>query len=90
MANLAEALKRDPSLRIKVDGHTDSDGTPEGNKVLSKDRAKAVALELINTYDIDSGRLKAFGYGQEQPVASNATPEGKAANRRVTVSKLAP
>lgn len=70
---------------ILLAGHTDNRGTPEYNQDLSERRAKAVREELIKTYGIAAERLFAKGYGLTQPVADNATAEGRYDNRRVEV-----
>jgi OmpA-OmpF porin, OOP family len=75
-------LCANPSLHLQITGHTDNTGTPQANQKLSRDRAASV-LQYIQNAGIGQGRLSAQGFGQEQPVASNNTPEGRAANRRV-------
>lgn len=67
---------------FEVSGHTDSDGADETNLALSQDRADSVRNYLISQ-GIDEGRLTAVGYGEANPVQSNDTAEGKAANRRI-------
>lgn len=74
-------LKSKPSMRIELQGHTDSKGDPVKNQKLSEDRANAVRDALIKK-GIDPSRLSAVGYGQTQPIADNNTPEGRAKNRR--------
>jgi OOP family OmpA-OmpF porin len=80
-------LEKNPSLRVRIEGHTDNVGTPKYNQRLSERRAKAVM-----DYFIDKGmapaRLQAAGYGLTQPMASNETPEGRAKNRRVRLMPL--
>jgi len=66
-----------------IEGHSDSSGKAAYNKALSQRRADAVRDILINEYGIDTSRVSAVGYGQEQPVASNSTKEGRLENRRV-------
>jgi OOP family OmpA-OmpF porin len=70
---------------ILLAGHTDSIGEDGYNQKLSERRAMAVRQALINDYGIDGGRLVARGYGAAQPVADNATEEGRYQNRRVEV-----
>jgi OOP family OmpA-OmpF porin len=70
---------------ILLAGHTDSIGEDDYNQKLSERRAMAVRQTLINDYGIDGGRLVARGYGEAQPVADNATEEGRYQNRRVEV-----
>jgi len=69
--------------KFEVQGHTDDDGAPQANKALSEKRAQAVKQYLVASHGIDPGRLVVVGYGESRPVASNATTDGKARNRRV-------
>jgi OOP family OmpA-OmpF porin len=69
-------------VNIEVAGHTDSRGSGEYNMTLSQQRANAVRNHLINK-GIEADRLTAVGYGESQPVADNATDEGRFKNRRV-------
>ena len=78
---LIEFLNQNPSLKIKVMGHTDNVGSDAYNKTLSKNRAKSVVNYLAEN-GIASDRIKSEGYGANQPIADNATPEGRAKNRR--------
>lgn len=82
--NMAEILKLYPAVELKIGGYTDNTGKAEDNLKLSSDRAKTVLTELVNR-GIGESRLKAEGYGQEHPVADNATEEGRAQNRRIDV-----
>jgi len=75
-------------MQFLVIGHTDSDGSEEENKTLSKERAEAVADYLTSNYDVEIDRLIAVGKGESKPVASNDTEEGKQQNRRVQFKKL--
>lgn len=84
---LAEALKRRPGLRLEVGGHTDDVGSDADNLVLSEKRAKAVYDYLI-LCGVDPQRLTYRGYGESRPVADNGTPEGRARNRRTTLTPL--
>ena len=84
---LAEALKRHPSLRLEVGGHTDAVGKDEDNLVLSERRAKAVYDYLVGR-GVDAARLTYRGYGESRPIAPNDTPEGRARNRRTTLTPL--
>jgi OmpA-OmpF porin, OOP family len=83
-----EALKTNPGLRIKITGHTDSDGAAAANLELSKKRAAAVKTYLLIKYEIDDARIQTDGKGATQPVMPNATTAGKAKNRRVEFVKL--
>ena len=78
---VVQLLKDNPTLQIQINGHTDNVGKPAENKTLSENRAKAVTNYLI-AKGIAAARLSSRGYGDTQPVADNATPEGKAKNRR--------
>ncbi len=84
---LAEALQRHPRLRLEVGGHTDAVGKDEDNMVLSERRAKAVYDYLI-LRGISADRLTYRGYGETRPIATNDTPEGRAKNRRTTLTPL--
>ncbi len=79
---LAQLLRDRPDTRIEIRGHADWTGSSEGNMQLSIERAQSVADYLISE-GISSGRLAVRGFGETQPIASNATPEGMAKNRRV-------
>jgi len=76
-----------PDLKFSVEGHTDSDGDAALNQKLSEERAKAVMDKLI-AMGISSDRLKSKGWGESKPIDNNATPEGKANNRRVEFVKF--
>ena len=80
---VAAILKQNPLLKLDIEGHTDSTGLPEKNRVLSERRAKAVLEYLSNQAGINKARLTSSGYGSSRPVADNNTPEGRALNRRV-------
>ena len=84
---LAEALLRHPRLRLEVGGHTDAVGKDEDNLLLSERRAKAVYDYLIER-GVPADRLTYRGYGETRPIATNDTPEGRAQNRRTTLTPL--
>jgi len=75
-------LAANPHTAVWVDGHTDSIGSTDYNLFLGERRAEAVRNYLVQG-GIDAGRLKVRSFGKSQPVASNATEEGRAQNRRV-------
>lgn len=79
---VGEVLAEFNKTRIRVSGHTDNTGSADLNQRLSEDRASSVAQYLIGQR-VASGRINAIGYSFRYPVASNATPEGRQANRRV-------
>lgn len=70
---------------VRIVGHTDSFGDAEVNRQLSLQRANAVGRQLVDTFAVDGARIVTEGLGEEQPIASNATIEGRRANRRVEV-----
>lgn len=74
-------MKRNPSLKLEIRGHTDSSGGTEYNQKLSERRADAV-VEYMIKQGISPGRLNAVGYGETKPVATNKTAEGRKKNRR--------
>jgi len=84
VGTIAEVLSGYVTRRIAIEGHTDAMGTDAYNQKLSRDRADAVETALIDD-GIDRGRLTSRGFGEERPVASNQTEEGRARNRRVEV-----
>ncbi|MBP9182494.1 MAG: OmpA family protein [Fuscovulum sp.] len=84
LRTVAASLLKYPSSRIEVIGHTDNTGAAAYNQDLSQRRAGAVASVLRDS-GVPSSRLTAYGRGEDQPVASNLTPEGRAQNRRVEI-----
>jgi len=76
------ALERDSKLRLVITGHADSIGAEEYNQKLSERRAEAAKGYFVSK-GVAPGRLKAMGYGETRPIATNATREGRAQNRRV-------
>lgn len=81
--DLAEVMKDYPDLNVVIEGHTDSVGTDAYNKKLSQERADAVKKYMVEKGGIDASRMKTVGYGEEKPIASNSTKEGRFQNRRV-------
>lgn len=86
--DIAGVLKENGSIRVKVIGHTSSDGDDKANMELSKKRAEAVKELLVNEFGLDASRLETEGKGETLPVGDNKTKEGKVANRRVEFIKL--
>lgn len=74
-------LRENPTVKIRIEGHTDNVGRSEDNMALSNDRAFTV-MDYLQTKGIAGPRLTFKGYGQTKPLASNDTPEGRAQNRR--------
>lgn len=85
---IAGVLKENGSIKVKVIGHTSSDGDDKANMELSQKRAAAVKDLLVKEFGIDELRLETEGKGETQPIADNKTKEGKTANRRVEFIKL--
>jgi len=83
LKEIGRLLEDDPDLRLSIEGHTDSDGSDDGNQALSQSRANAVMDYLTAKYSISAERLEARGWGESKPIDTNDTPEGKANNRRV-------
>ncbi|GIX30088.1 MAG: hypothetical protein KatS3mg124_0560 [Porticoccaceae bacterium] len=83
LAAVAEAMKRHPDIVLVLEGHTDAIGTEAYNLDLSRRRVEAVKAKLVSDYGIDPARIETEAYGESRPVADNATPEGRAQNRRV-------
>jgi outer membrane protein OmpA-like peptidoglycan-associated protein len=88
ISKLAVILKKYPDTNILVTGHTDSDGAEEYNQTLSEQRAKAVS-DYSMYQGISSSRLSVIGLGENEPVSSNETVEGKRLNRRVEIAIFA-
>jgi outer membrane protein OmpA-like peptidoglycan-associated protein len=85
VTQVAAVLEANSSTNLLIVGHTDSNGSPEANLRLSLARAEAVRLELEQK-GIAAARLTASGEGDTKPVATNDTPEGRKANRRIDLS----
>lgn len=83
---IAQMLKESPALMVVIEGHTDNTGDRQKNKVLSEQRAKSVLAAIVKR-GVDSKRLTSAGFGQDKPIADNATEQGKAKNRRVELVK---
>ena len=85
--DIATALKNFPDWHLGIIGHTDSAGDPEHNLHLSLDRALAIEAALVDR-GVDPQRLVTAGLGEGRPIASNASPDGRALNRRVELIKV--
>jgi outer membrane protein OmpA-like peptidoglycan-associated protein len=88
LKDIANVLTENSSVKVKIVGHTDSDGNDADNLALSKRRSEAVKNTLIKDFSIDGARMETDGKGETQPVDNNSTSEGKANNRRVEFIKL--
>ncbi|MHA3787577.1 OmpA family protein [Flavobacterium hauense] len=87
LENMNKIFKEYPNSKFILEGHTDSDGSNALNQTLSENRAAAVKAYLVEN-GIAADRLKAVGFGETQPIASNKTAKGKAENRRVVVKLI--
>jgi OOP family OmpA-OmpF porin len=83
-----EFVKRHPSSRVAIEGHTDNTGAPEYNQGLSERRAAAVKDYLIKNGVPGAQRFTTAGYGESKPIADNKTAQGRFENRRVEVTVL--
>jgi outer membrane protein OmpA-like peptidoglycan-associated protein len=79
----AKILKENPTIRVEIQGHTDSVGSASYNQTLSEARAATVVNYFVMTHQIDPRRLLPRGYGETMPIASNASEAGRSLNRRV-------
>lgn len=88
LKDIAAILNEVPDVKVKIIGHTDSDGQDTANLDLSKRRAASVKAELVKSFGVNGDRLETDGMGETQPVAPNDTPVNKALNRRVEFVKM--
>ncbi len=88
LAAIAAMLRDHPTLRLSIEGHTDSTGAADYNQALSERRAAAVRQYLVAHEGIAAERLRTAGFGETRPVTSNASPEGRRQNRRVELVRL--
>ncbi|HEX7029255.1 MAG TPA: OmpA family protein [Gammaproteobacteria bacterium] len=87
LSALVLALRGQPDLQIRIDGHTDSWGGAEENRALSVERAEAVATHLT-LQGVPTQRMTVRGFGETRPVESNATEAGRERNRRIEIVLL--
>jgi outer membrane protein OmpA-like peptidoglycan-associated protein len=87
LLQLAAWIKKNPELRIEIQGHTDNTGNNEKNRILSQQRADAVLRTLIRQ-GCAASQLIAVGYGSSRPIAGNNSVEGRALNRRTQIKIL--
>lgn len=85
LRELAETLDEYEDTKVLIEGHTDNVGTDSYNKELSRERAGSV-VDYLEMLGVDQDRLMAKGYGENQPVATNETEEGRQKNRRVEIA----
>ena len=86
LSQVLALLQGQPDWKLRIEGHTDSTGTREGNQALSQQRAAAVVAWLVKN-GVAGSRLAAAGLGDTKPVGDNKTEEGRARNRRVELAK---
>jgi outer membrane protein OmpA-like peptidoglycan-associated protein len=87
LKEIAATLKDHANLNILIEGHTDNVGQAAANLALSEARANAVKAALVTQFGIEEGRITTQGLGDTKPAVPNATPEGRAQNRRVEIVK---
>lgn len=87
MDQIAEILQKCPDLPLQIAGYTDSQGREVMNRQLSQDRADAV-VDALRSRRLPVGSFRAIGFGEESPIATNDTPEGREANRRIEFSLM--
>jgi len=83
--SICHSLEKNDIDSIVISGHTDSTGSRAINEQLSRERANAVAMEMSKCLGLTSEKLRIIGYADDLPIASNSTPAGRRANRRVEV-----
>jgi len=88
MRNIAEIMKAYPQVMVKFGGYTDNTGDAQRNLQLSRERASS-AMNQVAALGVDASRLTAEGYGEQNPIADNATAEGRQRNRRVGINVTA-
>jgi outer membrane protein OmpA-like peptidoglycan-associated protein len=88
LKEISTVLNENPNVKIKIVGHTDSDGDDKSNLDLSKRRAASVKNVLVKDFSIDETRIETDGKGESQPIAKNDNAVNKALNRRVEFIKL--
>jgi outer membrane protein OmpA-like peptidoglycan-associated protein len=81
---VVEALKQNPTAKVKVEGHTDNYGTKKNNVKVSRNRAARVS-QYLKKQGIESSRIASSYYGESKPAHSNRTKAGKKLNRRVEI-----
>ena len=85
VSDLAQVLKAYPGAQVQLSGHTDNTGNPQSNQALSLDRANTVKAALVND-GVGANRISTQGFGQERPIASNDTEQGRERNRRTELT----
>ncbi len=87
---IALKMQQNPQLHARVTGHTDSTGAEAANVTVGQRRADAVKNYLVTQHNLDANRIEALSAGESQPIADNATAEGRRQNRRVEIELFVP
>lgn len=87
LVEVVDLLQTEPDKSIRIEGHTDNTGPSETNQRISQERAESV-MEALVSLGVTAGRMRAVGMGEDFPIASNETEEGRNSNRRVDVILL--
>lgn len=82
----AKGLAQNQNFVLELEGHTDSSGKVSTNRRVSLERANSIRNTLIMNHGVNPNQVKAFGVGSSKPIDTNATPEGRANNRRVSAT----
>lgn len=85
-ATASKVLAQNSSFVLELEGHTDSSGSEVGNRKISLERANAIRNKLVLDYNVSPDQVKTAGVGSAKPIDSNETAEGRANNRRVSVT----
>lgn len=85
LTKVQRAIYEFPDQYVLIEGHTDSRGNAVSNKILSEKRARAVKEYLVANMDIEDQQIDYYGMGDQKPIASNKTREGRAINRRIEI-----
>lgn len=87
LRRLVATISRHPGVRFELVGHTDDQGDAAANRAISLRRAEVVRDAMV-ALGVDAGRIQVRGAGEDEPIASNATPQGRATNRRIELAIL--
>jgi outer membrane protein OmpA-like peptidoglycan-associated protein len=87
---IGEILEKQSQVKVRIEGHTDSDGETQANQRLSQKRVEAVKKYLVSIFELNAANLIPVGYGETRPIGDNKKPAGRLANRRVEIKVLIP
>jgi outer membrane protein OmpA-like peptidoglycan-associated protein len=85
LGKVQKVIKNLGSNNVIIEGHTDAVGSETANRLLSQERAQTIKDYLLSTNVLPTDRIKAVGYGDLYPIATNSTSKGRAQNRRVDI-----